>query len=739
MNHIWLVKLHRKADKDALGKTGGLQVKGGLCAVIDHIQQDVTVKVHWVDFAVQNESFRQVLSNFGDVLEISNDNWSVAGFEHETSTTRVVRMRLKEGVVLDDLPHLFKFGSCSVLLVAPGRSPLCLRCRRQGHIRRDCQTPRFGVCRVFGHESQDCARSYGRVTQTIIPTDDVQENIMDAEEAEKSAPNSNIKEHVGEVQDTDAKIAGGTMPDSQDLTKATEERAETVCTQEAPLLSQASEEEDLSDCTETTTEEEKADATGATAARGKRLRTGIPKLTEERTERKVKRLEHGVTLQMLRNLATSEQRRLLDCYNNIWWSGQVPEAWRTAIVAPILKSNKPANELSSYRPVSLTSAACKVMEAIALARLEWVARACGFLADQQTGFRRRRCTADSIADVVSTLEDARASGDLAMLLLIDVKGAFDGLPHAVVQQALDLLGIDGNLRRFLSSFLNDRTLRVRVGHARSTPHGVTLQMLRNLATSEQRRLLDCYNNIWWSGQVPEAWRTAIVAPILKSNKPANELSSYRPVSLTSAACKVMEAIALARLEWVARACGFLADQQTGFRRRRCTADSIADVVSTLEDARASGDLAMLLLIDVKGAFDGLPHAVVQQALDLLGIDGNLRRFLSSFLNDRTLRCNTSHFELCHCVSCSSSEYNAWPQVCLYSIDMVVALSSYRLYRSIDAIPSSSSLGGRHTVVFMPVMFHVTMFMGDRGKRLAQQSGVIPQYVMHVAEATEVSE
>ncbi|KAH7979711.1 hypothetical protein HPB49_010681 [Dermacentor silvarum] len=213
MNHIWLVKLRTKADKDALLKTGGLQVKGGFCAVIDPIQQDVTVKVHWVDFAVQNESFRQVLSNFGDVLEVSNDNWSVAGFEHATSTTRVVRMRLKE------------------------------------------------------------------------------ENIMDAEEAEKSAPNSNIKEHVDEVQETDAKKAGGTMPDSQDLTKATEVRAETVCTPEAPLLSQASEEEDMSDCTETTTEEEKADATGATAARGKRLRTGIPKLTEDTTERKVKRLE----------------------------------------------------------------------------------------------------------------------------------------------------------------------------------------------------------------------------------------------------------------------------------------------------------------------------------------------------------------------------------------------------------------------------------------------------------------
>ncbi|KAH7937580.1 hypothetical protein HPB49_013211 [Dermacentor silvarum] len=186
-------------------------------------------------------------------------------------------------------------------------------------------------------------------------------------------------------------------------------------------------------------------------------------------------------------------------------------------------------------------------------------------------------------------------------------------------------------------------------------------MLRNLATSEQRCLLDCYNNIWWSGQVPEAWRTAIVAPILKSNKPANELSSYRPVSLTSAACKVMEAIALARLEWVARACGFLADQQTGFRRRRCTADSIADVVSTLEDARASGDLAMLLLIDVKGAFDGLPHAVVQQALDLLGIGGNLRRFLSSFLNDRTLRGNELRPAMPDASSTTCTDYPRRPQ------------------------------------------------------------------------------
>ncbi|KAH7950121.1 hypothetical protein HPB49_019807 [Dermacentor silvarum] len=120
MNHIWLVKFCSKADKDALVKTGGLKVNVSFCAVMYPIQQDVTVKMHWVDFAIENESFRQGSSSFGDALEVSNDNWSVAGFEDAMSTTRVMRMRLKEGVELDDLPHLFKFGSGTVFLVGPG-------------------------------------------------------------------------------------------------------------------------------------------------------------------------------------------------------------------------------------------------------------------------------------------------------------------------------------------------------------------------------------------------------------------------------------------------------------------------------------------------------------------------------------------------------------------------------------------------------------------------------------------
>ncbi|XP_075732809.1 uncharacterized protein LOC142775335 [Rhipicephalus microplus] len=117
-------------------------------------------------------------------------------------------------------------------------------------------------------------------------------------------------------------------------------------------------------------------------------------------------------------------------------------------------------------------------------------------------------------------------------------------------------------------------------------NGVTFQMLRNLYGAGRQHLLEYYNDVWSSGVLPESWRTVFVAPILKPRKKAMALSSYRPVSLTSAPCKVLEKVALERLEWIAGQLEFFPEQLTGFRRHRCTADSISDVVITLEDAKA---------------------------------------------------------------------------------------------------------------------------------------------------------
>lgn len=123
-------------------------------------------------------------------------------FDGVESTTRVVRLVLREGVSLDRLPHQLQLGGGMVLIVVPGRAPLCLRCRMTGHIRRDCRAPRCTECRAFGHERADCVRSYARAAGRRA-YDDNTDDLMDEDEAEKAAaPAGTTTEQPKEVDDS---------------------------------------------------------------------------------------------------------------------------------------------------------------------------------------------------------------------------------------------------------------------------------------------------------------------------------------------------------------------------------------------------------------------------------------------------------------------------------------------------------------------------------------------------------
>ncbi|XP_077513326.1 uncharacterized protein LOC144124494 isoform X2 [Amblyomma americanum] len=109
---------------------------------------------------------------------------------------------------------------------------------------------------------------------------------------------------------------------------------------------------------------------------------------------------------------------------------------------------------------------------MALCRLKWIVDSSGTLPPQQSGFRHMRSTADCLSDVVATLEQARALGEAAFLVLLDIKSAFDCLPHWAILDALDALSIGGHLLQFLQAFLRDRYLCVRVGQTTSSRHSV---------------------------------------------------------------------------------------------------------------------------------------------------------------------------------------------------------------------------------------------------------------------------
>ncbi|KAH8037535.1 hypothetical protein HPB51_012912 [Rhipicephalus microplus] len=96
-------------------------------------------------------------------------------------------MVLKESVAVEELPNLFKFYYGSVL-VMHGRAPVCLRCRRHGHIRHDCPTPRCTGHRAFGYIKEDCAGTYASIVGESPAVDDSHESNMGTDAAETAAP-----------------------------------------------------------------------------------------------------------------------------------------------------------------------------------------------------------------------------------------------------------------------------------------------------------------------------------------------------------------------------------------------------------------------------------------------------------------------------------------------------------------------------------------------------------------------
>lgn len=95
-------------------------------------------------------------------------------------------MTLKSGLTPDDMPHQLRLHGANTLIVIPGRVPVCLRCKRAGHIRRECRVPKCSQCFRFGHDKEECMKTYAGVTE-VQAREEHTAFTMDTEEAEKAA------------------------------------------------------------------------------------------------------------------------------------------------------------------------------------------------------------------------------------------------------------------------------------------------------------------------------------------------------------------------------------------------------------------------------------------------------------------------------------------------------------------------------------------------------------------------
>ena len=190
------------------------------------------------------------------------------------------------------------------------------------------------------------------------------------------------------------------------------------------------------------------------------------RITADKVRRKVKRLRtgsaagpDGVGPQLLQKLIESLDRPLAAIMQKSLDSGVVPRDWRTANVTPIFKKGSRAAP-GNYRPVSLTSVCCKVMEQILKdAIVEHLDRN-GIMRKSQHGFLRGRSCTTNLISFMDKITEALDRGEPADVVFLDFAKAFDKVPVARLLEKVRAHGIRGNVLRWIRSWLTDRQQRV---------------------------------------------------------------------------------------------------------------------------------------------------------------------------------------------------------------------------------------------------------------------------------------
>ena len=137
---------------------------------------------------------------------------------------------------------------------------------------------------------------------------------------------------------------------------------------------------------------------------------------------------------------------------------------------------------------------------------------------------------------------------------------------------------------------------------------MTYDIINCLASIENGPLLNLYNMSLSEGRLPSAWKKAIIIPIPKPG------GGYRPVSLTSCLCKMLERVLLERLLYVIG--GELSDNLYGFMKGRGTTDAVIKCLSHDSDYCRT-------FIDLKGTFDKGNGEVIMYELSRMGVSGRL--------------------------------------------------------------------------------------------------------------------
>jgi Reverse transcriptase (RNA-dependent DNA polymerase)/Endonuclease-reverse transcriptase len=172
--------------------------------------------------------------------------------------------------------------------------------------------------------------------------------------------------------------------------------------------------------------------------------------------------------------------------------------------------------------------------------------------------------------------------------------------------------------------------------------GVSYGLIKALPMSIKTILLRVFNECVEKSSIPEEWRESCVVHIRKPNRPANDLDSFRPITLLPVTRKCVEKMIGTRIEHHMETNNKLPDQQYGFRKGRGTRDCVTLLHADILHGFLNKQHTLAVFIDVKSAYDNVLIDFMCKELQKTDLDPFLCRFIWVLFNTRVIYMDGHH-------------------------------------------------------------------------------------------------
>ncbi|XP_065682372.1 uncharacterized protein LOC136095565 [Hydra vulgaris] len=138
---------------------------------------------------------------------------------------------------------------------------------------------------------------------------------------------------------------------------------------------------------------------------------------------------------------------------------KLPELWKLANITQIFKKGN-TNVASNYRPISLTSIPCKVLESLIRDEIMDYLINNSLLNENQHGFRKNKSCITNLLETLDIITDALENDHSVDMLYLHFEKVFDRVPHSRLITKLQSYGIVRNYLGWIENFLTNRKQRV---------------------------------------------------------------------------------------------------------------------------------------------------------------------------------------------------------------------------------------------------------------------------------------